>query len=242
MGVKIGLIGDHSEEVVAHRCIPAALDISRRFASLGEIEIVWLSTRVLSVADSLDVFDGFWCVPGSPYLSLEGALIGIRYAREHKVPFLGTCGGFQHSIIEIGRHVCGMQDVDHAESSPGAKNNIIELLACPLVEKEAEITLSPYSIVYSAYRRMMIKESCHCRFGLNKAFQSTLCANGLRVTGWDEGANAHVVELENHPFFVATLFQPERSARLGEVNPLVSSFLQAVFRRHASSERNSISG
>ena len=107
--IRIGLIGDRNEAVVAHRAIDAALAMLPD----AEAEAVWLHTS--SIGD-LASFDALWCVPASPYADTEAALGAIRYARENGVPFLGSCGGFQHAIVEYSRNVLGIAAADHAEN------------------------------------------------------------------------------------------------------------------------------
>jgi CTP synthase (UTP-ammonia lyase) len=91
--VTIGLIGDYSPQVRAHVAIPEALRLAT--PSDTEVETNWLATEVLcdDSEERLEAFDALWCVPASPYASMEGALRAIRFARERHVPFLGTCGG-----------------------------------------------------------------------------------------------------------------------------------------------------
>src|SRR5579863_4116541 len=99
--VQIALIGDQTTSVKAHAAIPKALGLSA--ASLRTNAVVtWVATPQLDhdVESQLRSFHGIWCVPGSPYASMDGALNGIRFAREQATPFLGTCGGFQHALIE----------------------------------------------------------------------------------------------------------------------------------------------
>jgi CTP synthase (UTP-ammonia lyase) len=96
-------------------------------------------TRVEVVAG----FDGLWCVPASPYRSMDGALTAIRFARERSRPFLGTCGGFQHAVIEYARNVLGWPDAEHAETSPDAARPVINELECALVEATETVTLFP---------------------------------------------------------------------------------------------------
>src|SRR5216684_9028330 len=119
--VRIGLIGDFNPDVLAHIAIPEALTLAAREVecSVGE---EWLPTALLE-RDSekrLAAFDGLWVVPASPYESMEGALLAIRFARERGVPFLGTCGGFQHVLIEYARNALGIKEADHMESNPSA--------------------------------------------------------------------------------------------------------------------------
>ena len=115
--VRIGLVGDYSEDVRAHRAIPRAFQIVAERGHGPRVELTWLPTADLdqrNVSRRVDGLDALWCVPGSPYASMDGALSAIRHARETGLPFLGTCGGFQHALIEVARHVLGIAAADHA--------------------------------------------------------------------------------------------------------------------------------
>lgn len=224
--LRIGLIGDHHPEVLAHRAIPLALAQSAEAAGLA-LTLQWLSTESLHANAQLLGFDGLWCVPGSPYRSMAGALLAIRHAREQAVPFLGTCGGFQHALLEYARHVLGWTAAEHAETAPGAELAVVVPLACALVEVVAEVTLLPGSRIAAAYRASQIREAYHCRYGLNPDLQDRLLGGALRAVAHDPAGEVRAVELEGHPFFVATLFQHERHALDGRPRPLVDAFLEA---------------
>src|SRR5581483_11211770 len=95
------------------------------------------------IAEDLSMFErfsGFWVTPGSPYNNMEGVINAIQFAREQKRPFLGTCGGFQHAVIEYARHVCGIADADHEESNPKGKNLIMGRLQCSLDGKKGQVS------------------------------------------------------------------------------------------------------
>ena len=127
---RIALVGDYRPEALAHQAIPKALALAG--ASLNcECEGSWVATDQIESdpLDRLSIFQGIWCVPATPYRSMSGALNAIRIARELPRPFLGTCGGFQHVVIEYARHVLGMTEADHAESNPAAHLAIISPLA-----------------------------------------------------------------------------------------------------------------
>jgi len=131
--IQIGLVGDYDESVPAHRAIPRALALAGQ--ALGQaLEAKWVGTDQISSLAPLEQFDGIWCVPASPYRSMDGALRAIRWAREYSRPFLGTCGGFQHAVVEYARSVLGWADAEHAETAPDAARPVIGLLACGLVE------------------------------------------------------------------------------------------------------------
>src|SRR5881227_4003842 len=103
-GTRIGLIGDLNEQQCAHQAIPRALQ-----ATSDGLEIVWIPTDSVGDSQSLEGFDGFWCVPGMPYRDAEGAMRAIRHARTTRTPFLGTSAGFQYAILEFARNVLGLK-------------------------------------------------------------------------------------------------------------------------------------
>jgi len=229
--IRIGLIGDYDTEVLAHSAIPRALELAAASLYADQVETTWLPTATLAdrTSEKLRDFHGLWCVPGSPYASMEGALLAIRFARINRVPFLGTCGGFQHAIIEYARNVLGLADADHTETNPRALLPLISQLSRSLVEKDGQVLLQEGSQIRRIYGTSEILESYHCNYGLNPACQSLFKSDeSLRFTGRDRAGELRLLELANHPFFIATLFQPERSALRNEPHPLVSAYLQTI--------------
>lgn len=122
--VMVGLVGDYNQSVPAHQAIPLALTRAAD-AKQVEVEFEWVPTGDINSVSRISAFDGIWCVPASPYHSMEGALLAIRHAREAAIPFLGTCGGFQHAVIGYARNVLGWADAHHAETAPGAARAVI---------------------------------------------------------------------------------------------------------------------
>ena len=223
MSPKIALVGDYNEAALAHRAIPEALRL------VGKVEGVWVPTDSIRDAPvDLAHYDALWVVPASPYKNMEGALDAIRFARESGMPFLGTCGGFQHAVIEYARNVLGWANADHAETNPSAAQLVVAPLTCSMVERQRVIHITPNSQLAAAYGESSIVEGYHCSYGLNPAFESRLFAQGLKATAHDEAGEVRAIELPGHPFFVATLFQPERRALQGEAPPLVKAFCQAI--------------
>ena len=227
--IRIGLIGDFSPHVKAHYAIPRAIELTLSGLAC-KAEASWLSTSLLETLpeETLAGYDALWCVPGSPYESMEGALRGIRFAREHAIPFLGTCGGFQHAMIEYARNVVGLAGADHAEEHPDAETLLMVPLTCSLVEQDGAVRFRPGSRIATIYGRLESVEQYHCSFGLNPRYQSLLEQGGIEITGWDVTGEARVFELPGHPFYMGTLFQPERSALNGVVHPLIRAFLEAA--------------
>jgi CTP synthase (UTP-ammonia lyase) len=232
--IRIGLIGDYDAAVLAHQAIPRSLALAGETVS-ASVHYEWVPTREIRDESRIDTFDGVWCEPASPYRSVEGALRAIRFAREHERPFLGTCGGFQHAIVEYARNVLGWPDAEHAETAPNAARPVITPLTCTLVEKTDTIRFRKGSILAAAYGCLETIEGYHCSYGINPAFLSAIFSGPLRVSAEDAAGEVRAVELERHPFFVATLFQPERAALTGKTPPLAAAFVRAVIAREPAS-------
>jgi len=228
--LNIALVGDHDLQITAHRAIPLALELAGRQTG-HDIRFQWLATNGLVDDTLLNDFDGVWCVPGSPYQNEEGALRAIRFAREQRRPFLGTCGGFQHAVLEYARNVMGWADAAHGETSPNAERALLTPLSCALVETIDSLQLDAGSLIAKAYGRQTAFEGYHCRFGVNPDFEKELLSQRLHAVARDSAGDLRAVELHDHPFFVATLFQPERAALEGRVPPLVSAFVEACARK-----------
>jgi CTP synthase (UTP-ammonia lyase) len=220
--VRIALVGDFSPDVIAHRAINESL----RLAGLERIEPQWIHTSTIRSYEPLASFHGIWCVPNSPYANTAGALWAIEWARTRRLPFLGTCGGFQHALLEFVRHVLGRDRAAHAELDPEAEFPLIAPLACPLVEKSERISPTGRGRFLHWYGGGRTEGFC-CSFGLNPAYVSLIENSGLEVAARGEHDEVRAVELVDHPFFIGTLFQPERAALRGELHPLVRAFLQA---------------
>ncbi|RON62857.1 hypothetical protein BK669_15545 [Pseudomonas fluorescens] len=224
--IRIALIGDYDPQVTAHQAIPVALGMLAEHTG-REVQFQWLPTESIHVDTPLQDFDGFWCVPASPYKSEAGALRAIRFAREQQRPFLGTCGGFQHAVLEFSRNVLGWADAEHGETSPDSQRAVLTPLSCSLVEAVDSIHLVASSLIAKAYETSEIREGYRCRFGVNPQFERELLTHRLHAVGHDSAGDLRAIELNDHVFFVATLFQPERAALKGLVPPLVRAFVEA---------------
>jgi CTP synthase (UTP-ammonia lyase) len=225
--IRVGLIGDHDPSVPAHRAIPLALALAAEGTGIPTAH-EWVPTNEITDDARIAGYDALWCVPASPYRSTEGALRAIHFAREDGRPFLGTCGGFQHAVLEYARSVLGWSDAEHAETHPDAECLVVTPLACALVEAEDAVRFRPGSRLRAAYGTAEAREGYRCRYGLNPAFRDALTAGPLRIAAEDAAGDVRGVELDGHPFFVATLFQPERAALRGEVPPIAFAFLRAA--------------
>ena len=226
---KVALIGEYSPDVKAHKAIPIALAMASEDVGC-EVVSEWAPTNEVEgkAEQRLDGYDAIWCVPGSPFASFEGALDAIRYARETGVPFLGTCGGFQHALIEYARNVLGIREADHAESNPDASVLFISPLTCSLVNVNGIVRLKEGSRIREIYGKSEVEEEYSCSFGLNPEYRSVLEKGDMSISAVDENNEVRVVELTRHPFFIGTLYQPERAALTGIRHPLINAFAEAV--------------
>ncbi len=228
--LRIGLVGDRDDSITAHRAIPRAIELASRAHGL-QSTAEWIATDAILDDSRFVALDAIWVVPGSPYRNMDGALRAISFARTNGLPFLGTCAGFQHAVIEHARSALRWTDADHAETSPDAARAVVVALACSLVEASETIRLEPSSRLAAAYGALEITEQFRCNYGLNPAFAAELTQGPLRAAAHDAAGDVRAVELDGHPFFVATLFQPERAALTGSVPPIVDAFITAAQAR-----------
>jgi CTP synthase (UTP-ammonia lyase) len=163
-----------------------------------------------------------------PYRSADGAISAIRFARTSHLPFLGTSAGFQYALIEYARHVLGLTEADHQKINPRAALPLITPLAVGLAGVKARVRFMEGTHLRNAYRAAESTEEYHCSFGLNGRYRRLIESGPLCVSAVDDQQEIRAVELDGHPFFVATLFQPEMSAG---PNPLVAAFVAACRRR-----------
>ncbi|AWS42788.1 hypothetical protein [Streptosporangium sp. 'caverna'] len=226
---RVALVGDRSPSVQAHVRIPSILEALRERDGLT-LDAYWIPT---TEAQDLEGFDGIWMLPGSPYRSEAGAVNAARVARERGIPFLGTCGGFQHTLLEYARNVLGLP-VAHAENDPDADDFLLLPLACSLAGHEDEVRLTPGSLVERIIGADRSVEKYSCNFGLNLDYLSVLEEGGLIFTGRDSAGAVRVLELPGHPFFLATLFQPELSGDGTRPHPIITAFASASVALAAS--------
>ena len=211
---RIALIGDRSETVTAHRGIQVSMELAAASIGCG-IEPLWLNTADCEQA-RFEGFHAFWCVPGSPYRSMDGAL------------FLGTCGGFQHALIEYARNVRGWGDADHAETNDLGSLLLISRLACSLAEGRGSVIFSERSRFRELYGTGQATERYNCNFGLNLKFAASLQDQQLKFTAFDSNGEVRAFELVDYPFYMGTLYQPERAALEGNLHPLIEAFLRTT--------------
>lgn len=223
---RVALVGDRSPLVRSHTRIPGLIEVLRARDGLT-LDAYWVATE--DVSDTrIEDFDGIWVLPGSPYRSEAGALSAIRTARERGIPLLGTCGGFQHALLEYARHVCGIAGAGHAETTPDVDQQIVVPLTCSLIGHEGVVLVEPGSMAERILGVERSVERYHCAYGLNASYVETLRAHGLRFTGYDDEGAIRIAELPEHPFYLVTLFQPELAGDGSKCHPIVRAFAAAA--------------
>ena len=226
---RIALIGERDPAKTAHLGIEASLALYHREID-SRIEYEWVDTATITAESASDLFrevTGIWCTPGSPYANTGGALHAIRLARTGSKAFLGTCGGFQHALMEFAENVLG-RPAEHEELTPGAKDPLIAKLSCSLAGAKGQViatTRGGFAEILGATPSI---EEFNCNYGVNEGLADIFKGSGLTFVAHDETGQVRAFRLEHHPFFVGTLFQPERKALTGSLHPVVRAFLAAA--------------
>lgn len=236
--VRIGILGDFNSELRSHRATNDSLQHAA--TRLGfEVKPEWVPTpSLVKSTDSLTAFDGLFASAGSPYQSMEGMLRGIQFAREQNWPFLGTCGGFQYTLIEVARHVIGIADADSAENNSGSKNIVVYPVSCAVPDRApnapklsgrvAQIRLRPGSVLQSLYGKTEVEEEFFCNYEINPEFEYCTMEAGLPTVARGANGETRAIESPAHHFFIATLFQPQLSSTPDDPHPVIIGFLKAA--------------
>lgn len=231
--MRVALIGEFTPDAPTHLATEAALVHSAAWLQV-RVDARWISTNDID-AGTVDHFDALWIAPGSPYRNMSRTLWLIQQARERQIPCLGTCGGFQHMLIEFARHALGIADAEHAEYDPYASRLVVSRLVCSLVGLRLPLTLAPDARVAAIYGTTSVTEEYYCNFGLNPEYAAAFVSSAFRTVGWDSDGQPRVMEITQHPFFVGTLFVPQARSTLDAPHPLVTAFLDVAHQRAQAS-------
>ena len=221
--MKVSLIGDYNAAVTAHRVIPKAIRLAADALRL-DVEYEWVGSTRIDVA-ALVAADAIWCVPASPYRDPAAVLGAIRVARENNIPFLGTCGGYQHAVLEFAHHVLGYPEAGNTEEHPETEMPLISALSCRLDGDSAAVNLEAGTRLAAIYDKSRIHEEYNCGFGVNRDYLPLFETSDLRFSAFDDTGDPRALEVDGLRFFIGTAFQPERAALQGRVHPLIKAFL-----------------
>ncbi|OGZ65174.1 MAG: CTP synthase [Candidatus Staskawiczbacteria bacterium RIFCSPHIGHO2_01_FULL_36_16] len=217
-------------------------------------KMTWLSSenfeKNLESLKELKKFDGIIIPGGFGNRGIEGKIMAIEYCRKNKIPFLGLCLGMQLSVIEFARNACGLKDATSTEFKKPSKNIVIDVMPeqkVLLKEKKYGGTmrlgaynckLKPGTISYKAYGGSNISERHRHRYELNNEYREILEKNGMLMAGVNPEKNlVEIIEIPNHPFFVASQFHPEFKSRPLRPHPLFREFIKTCLRKQAPIKR-----
>lgn len=242
--VRIAIIGDFNPEYVSHDTNAPAIDHAA--ADLGiPVVAAWVGTDSIpptGPSAMLDEYDGFWIAAGTPYRSRPGAMAAIRYAREDGKPIFATCGGFQVGLLEFAHNVLGRSDLEHAEDAPDAPRQLLVPVSCPVPDRKAgapalsgalRIHIREDSKAREILGTDRIEEEYFCNYEINPDYDELFEDSQLEFTGFGDRGESRIYEIPKHPFYVATLFQPQRKSRPGVPHPFAVALVQAAARERA---------
>lgn len=224
---KIAILGDFNPVYSTHHILNDSIRQIQKLLN-EEIQFDWISSDTLNFKTAFNnMYCGLWIAPGSPYKNMKNVLNTITYTRENNIPTFGNCGGFQHMIIEFARNICGITNADHEETNPNSSDLLISKLSCSLVEQEEELTITDAnSILFNTIKKEKLLGKYFCSYGINSKYIDTLKSNGLKLTAISPDGQVRAFEIEAHPFFVGTLFQPALTSTIDEPNPLIVKFVR----------------
>ncbi len=240
--VKVAVVGKYVELPDAYISVTEALHHAG-IANDAAVKIHWVNSEEIenSALDLDEEFAG--CkgilVPGGfGDRGVEGKIKAIQYAREHKIPFLGLCLGMQCAVIEFARHVCGMTDAHSTEFNSETAHPVIDLMASQVdVDKKGgTMRLGAYPCkvqkdtkTYAAYGSEEISERHRHRYEFNNDFRQQLSDAGMVIAGTlPDDSLVEIVEVKDHPWFVASQFHPELKSRPNHPHPLFKDFVTAA--------------
>lgn len=229
MTKRIGIIGDFHNSI-PQSTIADSIEHSNRLLGF-DTTFEWIETERLDTDNYESLLlelNGIWSAPGSPFKSLNGAINAIRFAREKMIPHLGTCAGYQHTIIEYARNVAGFKNAQHAEYSSDLDNLFISKMSCSLKGTKDTVILLKDSFVYRIYDSEEIEGNYFCSYGLNADYKFVFEQSEFLVSGFDSKNAIRILELKDHPFFISTVFVPQVDSSIDNPNKLITEFVRAV--------------
>ena len=237
--VKIALVGKYVELHDAYISVVESLKHAG-YKNNSKITIDWIQSEDVTeenVNDYLKDADGILVPGGFGDRGVEGKITAIKYARENKVPFFGICLGMQLAAVEFARNVCGLTGAHSSELDPNTPYPIINLLPDQenVVEMGGTLRLGSYpctlaegSVAHKEYGEINITERHRHRYEFNNYYRERLTDKGLVLSGVSpDGRLVEIVELPEHPWFVAGQFHPEFKSRPEKAHPLFAGFIRA---------------
>ena len=246
--VRIAVVGKYVKLLEAYKSLNEALTHGG-IANKYKVKVKWIDSELLeteSVDEHLSDVSGILVPGGFGQRGTEGKIAAIKYAREHKIPFLGICFGMQMAVIETMRNVAGIKNAGTTEFSPDCEP-VVGLMtewdkegAKEIRHKDGDLggtmrlgayecVLAPNSLVAKIYGKEKISERHRHRYEVNMKYADTLKRSGMEIVGKSpDGKLPEIVEIKEHPWFVGVQFHPELKSRPFDPAPLFVSFVKAA--------------
>ena len=234
--VKIAILGKYFGLPDSYMSVVEALKHSC-LQNKVNLDLVWIDADNYEIED-LKNLNGVVVPGGFGYRGIEGKIGAIEYLRKNKIPFLGICLGLQCAVIEFARNVCGISDANSTEFSQTTKNPVIDLL--PNQDLQADdvgasmrlgtypCKIQPDTMAKDVYNNEIIYERHRHRYEVNNKFRNELESKGLVFSGLSPDEDlVEMIELKDHPYFVASQFHPEFKSRPWDPAPMFNSFIAA---------------
>jgi CTP synthase len=253
--VKVGIVGKYFESgkfTLTDSYISVLEAVKHASFSLHKKpQITWLSAEDfesdIKSLQTLKQFDGIIVPGGFGSRGVEGKIKAVQFCRENNIPYFGLCYGLHMAVIEFARNVCGLKDANTTEVNPKTKFPVIDIMPeqkknLKLKNMGASMRLGAYDCqlkkgtqAYTAYKQDMISERHRHRYEVNSEYIDALSAKGLIASGINPGTNlVEIIEIKNHPFFVATQFHPELKSRPLAPHPLFLAFIKAAIKKETA--------
>jgi CTP synthase len=238
--VEIAIVGKYIQLSDAYLSVVEALGHAG-IASSTAIKLKWVNAEEIEINGPekyLSDVQGILVPGGFGTRGVDGKVRAIQYARENKIPFLGLCLGMQCSVIEWGRNVAHLEGVNSAEFDPESPNPVINLL--PEQQDVIDLggtmrlglypcRLAPDTLAYSLYGEEVVYERHRHRYEFNNGYRNQFLETGYTISGTSpDGRLVEIIELKDHPFFIATQFHPEFHSRPSKPHPLFFGFIKAT--------------
>ena len=250
--VKIGICGKYMEHAAQPDTYISVVESIEHgaLANEAQADIKWINAEDKEgIAEELADCDAVLIPGGFGERGVEGKIEAIRHARETGLPFLGLCLGLQTAVIEYARHVAGLEEANSTEFNPETPDPVIAMLKeqRTIDQKGGTMRLGAYpcsiksgTLAEKLYGESLILERHRHRFEVNPRYHRALEAAGLTISGTSPDKRlAEIIELEDHPFFIASQFHPEFKSRPTRAHPLFAGLIEAALKRQAERiERN----
>ena len=248
--VRIAMVGKYANLADSYVSVNQAL--SQAGAVNGaSTRISWVESEEIekdeSKLDLLDAYDGVVLPQGFGSRGVEGKIAAANKARVQEIPFLGLCYGFQLASVSFARHVLGLKGANTTEADPDTPYPVIDMLPEQRVVTDLggtmrlgghDVFIKKPSMAFDIYRTEKIRERHRHRYELNQKFLGRFEGNGMKYTAFsDNGRRAEILELEGHPFYMATQYHPEYVSRPERPEPIYVAFLAACVKRAKSAGR-----